>query len=175
MAQLGDELCACPDWTPLEPRFRSRGSLRELVALPKARAALALLRVCVVFLGFLGRALFSGACGWLGSRWVTSWQIVKLHRNIKRVRERVCVSLGMLGRLNEVVLYCHSLDVGLAKVHHLMEAQDMNNLSVRVSSASTELVGSHSGRRSIRAGLRQQAAREMTLLQEDVQQFNRTV
>ncbi|CAK9041429.1 unnamed protein product [Durusdinium trenchii] len=68
MAQLGDELCACPDWTPLEPRFRSRGSLRELVALPK------------------------------------------------------------------VVLYCHSLDVGLAKVHHLMEAQDMNNLSVRVSS-----------------------------------------
>lgn len=36
MAQLGDELCACPDWTPLEPRFRSRGSLKELVALPKA-------------------------------------------------------------------------------------------------------------------------------------------
>lgn len=37
MAQLGDELCACPDWTPLEPRFRSRGrSLKELVSLPEA-------------------------------------------------------------------------------------------------------------------------------------------
>lgn len=36
----------------------------------------------------------------------------------------------------QVVLYCHSLDVGLAKVHHLMEAQDVNGLAVRVSSAS---------------------------------------
>ena len=35
----------------------------------------------------------------------------------------------------QVVLYCHSLDVGLAKVHHLMEAQDVNGLAVRVSSA----------------------------------------
>lgn len=69
MAQLGDELCACPDWTPLEPRFRSRGrSLKELVSLP------------------------------------------------------------------EVAIYCHSLDVGLAKVHHLIEAQDVNGLAVRVSS-----------------------------------------
>lgn len=41
MAQLGDELCACPDWTPLEPRFRSRGSLKELVALPKALISVA--------------------------------------------------------------------------------------------------------------------------------------
>ena len=68
MAALGDEMCACPDWTPLEPRFRCRGTLRELVSLPK------------------------------------------------------------------VVLYCHSLDVGLAKVHHLIEAQDVNGLVVRVSS-----------------------------------------
>ena len=37
MAQLGEELCACPDWTPLEPRFRSRGrNLKELVSLPEA-------------------------------------------------------------------------------------------------------------------------------------------
>ena len=35
MAVLGDEMSACPDWTPLEPRFRCRGTLRELVALPK--------------------------------------------------------------------------------------------------------------------------------------------
>ena len=35
-----------------------------------------------------------------------------------------------------MVLYCHSLDVGLAKVHHLMEAQDVNGLTVRVSSRS---------------------------------------
>ncbi|CAJ1453768.1 unnamed protein product, partial [Effrenium voratum] len=69
MAQLGEELCACPDWTPLEPRFRSRGNLQELVDLSK------------------------------------------------------------------VVLYCHSLDVGLAKVHHLIEAKDDRGHVVRVSSS----------------------------------------
>eukprot|EP00930_Biecheleria_cincta_P045606 TRINITY_DN31434_c0_g1_i1.p1 TRINITY_DN31434_c0_g1~~TRINITY_DN31434_c0_g1_i1.p1 ORF type:complete len:1398 (-),score=227.92 TRINITY_DN31434_c0_g1_i1:209-4372(-) len=69
MAQLGDSMCACPDWTPLEPRFRSSGgSLVELVSFPK------------------------------------------------------------------VSLYCHTLDAGIAKVNHLVEAEGTNGLVVRVSS-----------------------------------------
>ena len=39
-----------------------------------------------------------------------------------------------------MVLYCHSLDVGLAKVHHLMEAQDVNGLTVRVSRRSEDKI-----------------------------------
>ena len=38
---------------------------------------------------------------------------------------------------SQVAIYCHSLDVGLAKVHHLIEAQDVNGLAVRVSSTWT--------------------------------------
>lgn len=67
-ALLGDEMMACPDWTPLEPRFRLKGVVRDIVAFPK------------------------------------------------------------------VMLYCHSLDVGLAKVHHMVESEDKGGLVVRVSS-----------------------------------------